>query len=95
MTPAQFSRYYNQLIDLKIFDRIITNKIDKKTSHYFRPAHRECVIWSLELLAKERTFVEKRKQEESQAQHEPPVSKFDRKAFEEKLAKLRGTVNYD
>ena len=95
VTPAQFSRYYNQLIDLKIFDRIITNKIDKKTSHYFRPAHRECVIWSLELLAKERTFVEKRKQEESQAQHEPPVSKFDRKAFEEKLAKLRGTVNYD
>ena len=95
VTPAQFSRYYNQLIDLKIFDRIITNKIDKKTSYYFRPAHRECVIWSLELLDKERTFVEKRKQEEPQAQHEPPVSKFDRKAFEKKLAKLRGTVDYD
>jgi hypothetical protein len=92
VTPAQFSRYYNQLIDLKIFDRIIIGY--GRISHYFRPAHRECVAWSLELLAKEQAFVE-RKQQEQQEQEKSPDKKFDRKAFEQKLARLGSTVDYD
>lgn len=57
VTQAQFSKYCQQLIDFKIFDRIVINNDGNKISHYFRPMHKKCVEWSLELLEKQQEYM--------------------------------------
>lgn len=61
---SQFSKYRKQLTELGIFDRYIVSEPGKKISYYFRPIHRDCVIWSLDLLSSQQDYVIKQEQEE-------------------------------
>ena len=65
VSQPQFSKYLQQLINLKIFDRIVDYKENgNTTSYYFRPIHKECVAWSLELLSKQQEYMKQSKQQD-------------------------------
>ena len=81
VTQAQFSKYCQQLIDFKIFDRIVINNDGNKISHYFRPMHKKCVEWSLELLEKQQDYMEQQPKEESKQPSEPIQPKEEPKPF--------------
>lgn len=52
----QYSRYCSQLVELKILDRIVIAHDNGRTSYYFRPTHRDCVLWSLDLLSRQQDW---------------------------------------
>ena len=56
VTDAMFSRYCNELITLGIFDRLICNEQGKNLSYYFRPMHKECVEWAINLNYKQQEY---------------------------------------
>lgn len=49
VSNTYFSNYCKELITLGIFDRLICNEQGKNLSYYFRPMHKECVEWAIEL----------------------------------------------
>lgn len=49
VSNTYFSNYCKELITLGIFDRLIYNEQGKNLSYYFRPMHKECVEWAIEL----------------------------------------------
>lgn len=90
VTQAMFSRYCNELVTLKIFDRLIINENGRNLSYYFRPQHRDCVEWAIKMNAKQKDYMEK--QEESK---EVVKSSVDDE-LDQQLARYSGTtVDYD
>lgn len=59
VSKVQFSNYCTELVELGVFDRIIKNFIDGKNSYYFRPMHRKCVEWAIELKDKQQAYAKK------------------------------------
>ena len=85
VTQAMFSRYCNELVELKILDRYVVGFTGGRYSYYFRPAHRECVIWSIDLLSKQQAYAVEQEEKETK---DDDLDKI--------LAKYSGgTVDYD
>lgn len=90
VSQVMFTRYCNELVELKIFDRLVINEQGRNLSYYFRPAHRNCVEWAIRMNEKQQTYMQE--QEEKQSFKDVKGSHDD---LDKILAKCSGTVDYD
>lgn len=90
VTQAMFSRYCNELVELKILDRYVVGFTGGRISYYFRPIHRDIFLWTIELLGKQQAYVVEQEEKETK-----DVKSSHDDEFEKKLAKLSSKVDYD
>ena len=79
-----FSRYCNELVELKILDRYVVGFTGGRYSYYFRPVHRQCVIWAIKVTDEQQTYVIEQEKKETKDDD-----------LDKMLAKYSGTVDYD
>ena len=73
VSNTYFSNYCNELVNLGIFDRLISNEQGTNLSYYFRPMYKECVEWAIELLDKQQMYMNKQQPKEEPKQPIEPI----------------------